>query len=110
MSFLDGNNSQPYVTELDLRQSLIPAALIDHLATIMPKHPSGEGYDYERFLDTLVNGTSSSNAHISICSDEKSDERWNKTRQEPASSQESSSETDYTRARGGMARSSRHYL
>jgi hypothetical protein len=45
------------VTELDLRQSLIPAALIEHLATVMPKDTTGEGYDYHSFLDVLVNGT-----------------------------------------------------
>jgi Ca2+ insensitive EF hand len=47
---------KPYVTELDLHQSLIPAQLIDHLADIMPKDASGEGYDYDAFLDILVNG------------------------------------------------------
>jgi len=45
------------VTELDLRQSLIPAALIEHLATVMPTDTTGEGYDYHSFLDVLVNGT-----------------------------------------------------
>jgi hypothetical protein len=45
------------VTELDLRQSLIPAALIEHLGTVMPQDTTGEGYDYNSFLDVLVNGT-----------------------------------------------------
>ena len=45
------------MTELDLRQSLIPAALIEHLATVMPTDTTGEGYDYHSFLDVLVNGT-----------------------------------------------------
>jgi Ca2+ insensitive EF hand len=45
------------VTELDLQQSLIPAALIEHLGTVMPTNTTREGYDYNSFLDVLVNGT-----------------------------------------------------
>jgi hypothetical protein len=48
---------------LDLQQSLIPMPLIEHLAGIMPRNESDEGYDYERFLQSLV---SDSGAHISI--------------------------------------------
>ena len=55
--------TQPYVTELDLRQSLIPMQLIEHLASIMPKDVSGEGYDYDAFLDVLVNGGGKENFH-----------------------------------------------
>jgi hypothetical protein len=30
--------------------------LIEHLSDIMPRDSSGEGYDYDAFLDVLVNG------------------------------------------------------
>ena len=51
----DVAEGKPYVTELDLQQSLIPMSLIDHLKRIMPRDGSGTGYDYREFLDSLVN-------------------------------------------------------
>lgn len=70
----------------------------------MPKHSSGEGYDYERFLEALVSG--SSNSHVSIVSNGRGGEKWGRARQESISSVE----TDDTTRMGGMARGSRHYL
>jgi hypothetical protein len=64
------------VTELDLRQSLIPASLIDHLETVMPRDPTGEGYDYHSFLDVLVNGTSSGVKHSLTDGSLNGDKNW----------------------------------
>jgi hypothetical protein len=69
---------------LDLQESLIPVPLIEHLAKVMPRDGSGEGYDYHAFLDTLVNGAT----NISV----------------------KSMSSDETRVDGGMARGSKHYL
>lgn len=84
---------------MDLQQSLIPASLIEHLANVMPKDPSGEGYDYDSFLDVLVNGASGNgtkglSAVLSSASTMTT---------APAESPNGS-------ANGGMARGSRHYL
>ena len=92
------------MTELDLQQSLIPMTLIEHLARIMPQHSSGEGYDYEKFLEALVNGPSYT------ISNGNSDEKWSRTRNQSISSVDSSNQTEVARVTGGMARGSRHYL
>jgi hypothetical protein len=47
------------VTELDLQQSFIPVDLIEHLAAVMPEDYTGEGYDYNAFLDSLGSGMAS---------------------------------------------------
>ena len=47
-----------------MRQSLIPMQLIEHLASIMPRDTSGEGYDYDAFLDVLVNGGAKDSTNV----------------------------------------------
>ena len=76
------------MTELDLRESLIPVALIEHLAKVMPRSSTADGYDYHSFLHGLVsNGVSTVNRSSSI------------------------SEETRVSVVGGMARSrSKHYL
>jgi hypothetical protein len=71
------------VTELDLRQSLIPVPLIEHLAKVMPKDTNGEGYDYHSFLAGVHEYTSNGGKNMSV---------------------------EQTKVSGGMARGSRHYL
>ena len=54
---------QPYVTELDLRHSLIPDELIDHLVQSMPEHRGPDlqedrdmpKFDYVTFMEKFVN-------------------------------------------------------
>lgn len=79
------------MTELDLRQSLIPVPLIEHLAKVMPRNDDGDGYDYHSFLDGVVNGDTSSNSVKTTSSVE----------QTGCSSGDGG---------GGMARRSKHYL
>jgi hypothetical protein len=85
---------------LDLQQSLIPASLIEHLANIMPRDASGEGYDYDSFLDVLVNGASGNGTKsASVVS------------QSAISTSSAPTESIDRAANGGMARGgSRHYL
>ena len=53
---------QPYVTEMDLRHSLIPPELIDDLVKSMPAHRGPDlqedrgvaKYDYVRFMERFV--------------------------------------------------------
>ena len=55
---------QPYVTELDLRHSLIPDELIDDLVRSMPAHRgpdlredrARDKYDYVSFMERLIDG------------------------------------------------------
>jgi hypothetical protein len=84
---------------LDLQQSLIPASLIEHLANVMPRDASGEGYDYDSFLDVLVNGASG-NGTKSLAAALPSTTTMATA---PSDSADRS-------ANGGMARGSRHYL
>lgn len=47
-------NDKPFVTELDLRVALLPADSIEYLRQAMPPAPdSGEGFDYEGWLDEV---------------------------------------------------------
>lgn len=89
------------MTELDLRESLIPIHLIEHLAKVMPRNGTGEGYDYQSFLDVLVNGQPVGDVkRMSSISSEQMISRRNST----------VSSSDETRVAGGMARRSKHYL
>jgi hypothetical protein len=57
------------MTELDLRESLIPVSLIEHLAMVMPRSSTGEGYDYLSYLDGVTvasNGTRSSSEETRV--------------------------------------------
>lgn len=57
------NPSQPYVTELDLRHSLIPDEIIEHLVSTMPQHEGPDlqedrelpKYDYISFMEKMMN-------------------------------------------------------
>lgn len=89
------------MTELDLRESLIPAHLIEHLAKVMPRDGTGEGYDYQSFLDVLVNGQNVGDVkRMSSISSEQMISKRNSM----------ISSSDETRIAGGMARRSKHYL
>jgi hypothetical protein len=54
--------SQPYVTELDLRHSLIPDEVIENLLESMPKHEGPDlledrelpKYDYITFMEKMM--------------------------------------------------------
>lgn len=52
-SFADIANGKPYVTELDLQNSLIPDAMIDQLKDTMPTNEDGEGLDYVTYMSKL---------------------------------------------------------
>lgn len=60
---------QPYVTEIDLRHSLIPDPMIEQLVHMMPKHNGGlaegdqEGYDYEKYMTMLMGSQIDDNAN-----------------------------------------------
>lgn len=54
--------SQPYVTELDLRHSLIPDEVIEHLVKTMPQHDGPDlledrdltKFDYISFMEKMI--------------------------------------------------------
>ncbi|KAM0272273.1 hypothetical protein ACHAQH_008745 [Verticillium albo-atrum] len=69
-SFREVADGKPYVTEMDLRHSLVPDEVIDKLVDIIPLHSGPDmlddrgmpQYDYIAFMDKLISGTSSSSA------------------------------------------------
>lgn len=63
---------QPYVTELDLRHSLIPEELVDEMVRTMPQHggpamSEEDGdlpkYDYVSFMSRLMSSPSERNVN-----------------------------------------------
>ncbi|KAI7830313.1 actinin-like protein [Gamsiella multidivaricata] len=44
---------KPYVTELDLKQSMMPPAVVGYLQSTMPRHDSADGYNYQEYLDSV---------------------------------------------------------
>ncbi|PGH10007.1 hypothetical protein GX51_00273 [Blastomyces parvus] len=62
-SFKEVADGKPYVTELDLRHSLIPEELIDNLLETMPRHDGPDlledrevpKYDYITFMEKMMN-------------------------------------------------------
>ncbi|KAG0239019.1 hypothetical protein BGW41_007966 [Actinomortierella wolfii] len=44
---------KPFVTELDLKHSMLPVAIVSYLTSSMPASSTGQGYDYEAYLDTV---------------------------------------------------------
>lgn len=44
---------KPFVTELDLKQSMLPVAVVSFLKNGMPHDDSAHGYNYEAFLDSV---------------------------------------------------------
>lgn len=60
-SFREVSDGKPYVTEVDLRHSLIPDAMIEDLVKTMPTvtlENGRTGYDYEKYMETLMAGSS----------------------------------------------------
>ncbi|PNS18582.1 hypothetical protein CAC42_5121 [Sphaceloma murrayae] len=63
-SFREVADGKPYVTELDLRHSLIPDELIDEMVKTMPEHRGPDlqedrdlrKYDYVTFMEKFVDG------------------------------------------------------
>lgn len=56
-SFKEVADGKPYVTEFDLRHSLVPDGMIDELVSTMPKVETegGEvGFDYEKYMEGLM--------------------------------------------------------
>ncbi|KAF4968257.1 hypothetical protein FSARC_4348 [Fusarium sarcochroum] len=62
-SFREVADGKPYVTEMDLRHSLVPDEVIDQLIEIMPEHSGPDmsedrgmpQYDYISFMEKLIN-------------------------------------------------------
>lgn len=54
-SFEEIANGKPYVTELDLQNSLLPDSMIDELKASMPKTADG-GLDYVAYMDRFTEG------------------------------------------------------
>ncbi|KAK9449246.1 calponin homology domain-containing protein [Limtongia smithiae] len=52
-SFIEVAEGKPYITEFDLRNSLIPDPKISQLEVLMPKDQSGQGLDYVKFMEKL---------------------------------------------------------
>jgi len=44
---------KPFVTELDLKQSMLPPAVVSYLQSTMPQHESANGYNYEAYLNSV---------------------------------------------------------
>lgn len=63
-SFREVADGKPYVTEMDLRHSLVPDDVIDKLVTIMPAHKGPDlaedrgtpQFDYITFMDRMIAG------------------------------------------------------
>ncbi|CAK7231422.1 alpha-actinin [Sporothrix bragantina] len=61
-SFREVADGKPYVTEMDLRHSLVPDEVIDKLVTMMPRHEGPDlaedrgtpQYDYITFMDKMM--------------------------------------------------------
>eukprot|EP00136_Aspergillus_niger_P001387 XP_001390338.2 alpha-actinin, sarcomeric (f-actin cross linking protein) [Aspergillus niger CBS 513.88] len=68
-SFREVADGKPYVTELDLRHSLIPDEVIEHLVQTMPPHNGPDlqedrdlpKYDYISFMEKMIEHNNSNN-------------------------------------------------
>jgi hypothetical protein len=68
---------QPYVTELDLRHSLIPDEVIEHLVQTMPLHQGPDlledrdlpKYDYISFMEKMMEHNNKSKDTSSVNGD-----------------------------------------
>jgi Ca2+-binding EF-hand superfamily protein len=73
-SWLKYMDFQPYVTELDLRHSLIPDEIIEHLVKTMPQHQGPDlledrdltKYDYISFMEKMMDKHSEGQNHAAI--------------------------------------------
>ncbi|KFA49407.1 hypothetical protein S40293_08672 [Stachybotrys chartarum IBT 40293] len=69
-SFREVADGKPYVTEMDLRHSLVPDEVIDQLVEMMPPHKGPDAsedrgqpqYDYISFMDKLISEPESSDS------------------------------------------------
>ncbi|KAK9454680.1 calponin homology domain-containing protein [Dipodascopsis uninucleata] len=52
-SFMEVAEGKPYLTDFDLRHSLVPDPMIEQLEEIMPKDKTGQGLDYVAFMERL---------------------------------------------------------
>ena len=67
-------NQQPYVTELDLRHSLIPDDLVEGLLASMPPHKGPDlqedrhlpKFDYVGFMQNITNGTAAETGQVGV--------------------------------------------
>ncbi|ERS97813.1 hypothetical protein HMPREF1624_05984 [Sporothrix schenckii ATCC 58251] len=72
-SFREVADGKPYVTEMDLRHSLVPDEVIDKLVTMMPRHAGPDlaedrgtpQYDYITFMDKMMGDLEPSGASSS---------------------------------------------
>ncbi|KAH7328470.1 calponin homology domain-containing protein [Stachybotrys elegans] len=72
-SFREVADGKPYVTEMDLRHSLVPDEVIDQLIEMMPEHKGPDTsedrgmpqYDYISFMEKFVGGQGSSEEAVS---------------------------------------------
>jgi len=56
-SFKEVADGKPYVTEFDLRHSLVPDGMIEELVSTMPKAQAEDGemgFDYEKYMEGLM--------------------------------------------------------
>ncbi|KAI6250567.1 Alpha-actinin-like protein 1 [Erysiphe necator] len=83
-SFREVADGKPYVTEVDLRHSLVPDDVIEKLQTIVPIHQGPElqedrgipQYDYVSFMEGLINEPEESSA-LADCSNGRSPKHSN---------------------------------
>ncbi|KAK9471047.1 calponin homology domain-containing protein [Dipodascopsis tothii] len=52
-SFMEIADGKPYLTEIDLRQSLVSETMIDELSKIMPRAADSDGLDYVKYMEKL---------------------------------------------------------
>lgn len=65
-SFREVADGKSYVTEVDLRHSLIPDGMIQELSQVMPEvtgEDGQKGYDYEKYMETLMNARAIQNGN-----------------------------------------------
>jgi len=70
-SFREVSDGKSYVTEVDLRHSLIPESMIDDLVKNMPTvtlDDGGVGYNYEKYMESLMAGSADRRANGSTTS------------------------------------------
>lgn len=78
-SFREVADGKPYVTEMDLRHSLVPDEVIEKLVDIMPRHAApdaqadcgGPQYDYVSFMEKLIGENAASDADARTASPAK---------------------------------------
>ncbi|KAF2086814.1 alpha-actin-like proteinin [Saccharata proteae CBS 121410] len=81
-SFREVADGKPYVTELDLRHSLVPDEIIDDLIKTMPEHKGPDlqedrklaKYDYVTFMENFIAGQPANGVRRSSLEDEEEGE------------------------------------